>query len=155
MTSEALTPDQVSTVAEESGADSDAPAISSPTKLIRLASMTRALLDEVRQAPLDEAGRERLATVHDQTLDELRGMMSEELIAEFNNIFIPFEDPDAATESELRLAQAQLIGWLEGLFHGIQASLMSQQMAAKAQLAEMQRQVPQTTGGEDASGMYL
>ena len=155
MSSEALTPDQVSTVVEETGADTDPPAISSPTKLIRLASMTRALLDEVRQAPLDEAGRERLAVVHDQTLDQLRGMMSEELIEEFNSIFVPFDEPDEATESELRLAQAQLIGWLEGLFHGIQASLMSQQMAAKAQLAEMQRQVPQTTGGDDSSGMYL
>lgn len=154
MMGEALTPDHVSGSGEEE--DDDAQAIASPAKLIRLASMTRALLDEVRQSPLDDAGRHRLTNVHEQTLDQLRGVMSAELIAEFDQIFVPFPHEDAASESELRLAQAQLIGWLEGLFHGIQASLVSQQMAAQAQLAEMQRQVPPgASPPDDPTGMYL
>ncbi len=157
MTSEALTPDDISTAPEpeDDATDAAEPAVSSPTKLIRLASMTRAMLDEVRQAPLDEAGRQRLSRVHDQTLEELRGMLSEELIAEFDEIFVPLRGDSVASESEVRLSQAQLIGWLEGLFHGIQASLFTQQMAAQAQLAEMQRQVPQTTGEPGPTGMYL
>lgn len=155
MTEAALTPDQVSTVDEQEREKSDVPVISSPSKLIRIASMTRALLEEVRQAPLDEAGRQRLAHVHDQTLDELRGILSPELIEEFDDIFLPLRGDQVASESELRVSQAQLIGWLEGLFHGIQASLVSQHMAAQAQLAEVQRQVPKTTGEDGQAGMYL
>lgn len=128
-----------------------------PTKLIRIASMTRAMLEEVRQAPLDDQGRNRLAAVHSATLDELREMLSPDLLDEFNEIMVPV-DRKAPTEAELRIAQAQLIGWLEGLFHGIQASLWSQQMAAQAQLQEMQRRAALTRGsGEDkeGSGLYL
>lgn len=127
-----------------------------PTKLIRIASMTRAMLDEVRQAPMDEGGRKRLAAVHDATLDELREMLSNDLLDEFNEIMVPIDG--APTEAELRIAQAQLIGWLEGLFHGIQASLWSQQMAAQAQLQEMQRNAALSRGNSeerDGSGLYL
>lgn len=125
-------------------------AIREPTKLIRIASMTRAMLEEVRQAPLDEAGRQRILKVHDRSLDELRDVLSEELLEEFNQVFVPLGSP-TPTEAELRIAQAQLIGWLEGLFHGIQASLFSQQMAAQTQLAEMQRR-GQTKGKEGEEG---
>ncbi len=153
---DAVTPDQVEPAPELELADE--PAVSHPTKLIRIASMTRAMLDEVRQAPLDEGGRKRLAEVHARSLDELREVLSQDLLDEFNEIMIPLKEGEV-TEAELRIAQAQLIGWLEGLFHGIQASLWTQQMAAQSQLAEMQRRAmlpPSPEGGEDkSSGLYL
>lgn len=130
--------------------------VSEPTKLIRIATMTRAMLEEVRQAPLDEGGRARLAEVHGRSIAELRDVLSPELLEEFDEIMIPLK-VEAVTEAELRIAQAQLIGWLEGLFHGIQASLWSQQMAAQSQLAEMQRRAlsaPKPDEG-DHSGPYL
>lgn len=133
------------------------PAISEPTKLIRIASMTRAMLEEVRQAPLDEGGRRRLADVHARSLDELREVLSEGLLDEFNEVMVPLDDAEA-TEAELRIAQAQLIGWLEGLFHGIQASLWSQQMLAQTQLAEVQRRAlaaPKEGKRDEATGLYL
>lgn len=154
---EALKPDAVESQSGEEDA-SEQEAVSHPTKLIRIASMTRAMLDEVRHAPLDEGGRRRLANVHSRSLDELREVLSPDLLDEFNEIMVPLNDT-GVTEAELRLAQAQLIGWLEGLFHGIQASLWSQQMAAQTQLAEMQRRaaLPSTApaGGEDQTGLYL
>ena len=143
---------------EPSPAQTDeAPPVSQPTKLIRIASMTRAMLEEVRQAPLDESGRKRLAEVHERSLDELREVLSPELLEEFNEVMLPLDD--AVTEAEIRVAQAQLIGWLEGLFHGIQASLWSQQMAAQAQLAEMQKRAMlppgETAPTDDSAGLYL
>lgn len=118
--------------------------------------MTRAMLEEVRHAPLDDQGRARLAAVHGATLGELREMLPDELLEEFNEIMVPL-DHQSPSEAELRIAQAQLIGWLEGLFHGIQASLFSQQMAAQAQLQEMQRRAQLGKGGEteQAPGLYL
>jgi hypothetical protein len=151
MEQEAVKPEVVEDRDEE-------PAVSEPTKLIRIASMTRAMLEEVRQAPLDDGGRRRLADVHARSLDELREVLSTELLDEFNEVMVPLDDT-AVTEAELRVAQAQLIGWLEGLFHGIQASLWSQQLAAQTQLAEMQRRAltPPTPAkpGEDQTGLYL
>lgn len=157
---ESVTPDAVEEVVTEGeGApEGDNGPVTQPTKLIRIASMTRAMLDEARQAPLDEGGRERLATVHAKSVDELREVLSEELQEEFNEIMIPL-NTEGASESELRVAQAQLIGWLEGLFHGIQASLWSQQMAAQHQLAEMQQKAltspPKDGEGDDQTGLYL
>jgi len=132
--------------------------ISEPTKLIRIASMTRAMLEEVRHAPLDEDGRRRLSEIHQQSLSELQEVLSPELAEEFEEIFPPFDADSTPSESVIRIAQAQLIGWLEGLFHGIQATLFSQQMAARAQLAEVQQQQPQLSQGRDrdsSSGLYL
>lgn len=130
--------------------------VSEPTKLIRMASMTRAMLDEVRQAPLDESGRNRLAEVHARSLEEMRGVLSPDLLEEFDGIMIPLPEDDKVTEAELRIAQAQLIGWLEGLFHGIQASLWTQQMAAQSQLAEMQKRALRAPERDDGtSGLYL
>ncbi len=149
MTEPTVRPDSIEQPEDES-------AVLRPTKLIRIASMTRAMLDEVRQAPLDEAGRERLKRVHQQSLEELREVLSADLLEEFNDIFEPLRQDEVPSESVLRIAQAQLIGWLEGLFHGIQASLWSQQMAAQSQLQEMQRRQlnrPQTD--EEATGLYL
>lgn len=153
---EPVKPDAVEEAQE--GGDRPEPPVSEPTKLIRIASMTRAMLDEVRQAPLDDGGRRRLADVHARSLDELREILSSELLEEFDEIMVPL-DKEGVTEPELRIAQAQLIGWLEGLFHGIQASLWSQQMAAQSQLAEMQRRAIGPTSpqerGEEKTGLYL
>ena len=112
--------------------------IHEPSKLIRIASMTRAMLDEARHAALDDAGRRRLAEIYERTIDQLQEALSEDLADELESFFVPLGD-DTLTESELRIVQAQLVGWLEGLFHGIQASLWSQQAAATAQLEEMRR----------------
>ncbi len=131
-------PDQVDSPDEGHSNETSQEEILRPTKLIRIASMTRAMLDEVRQAPLDEAGRAQLTKIHQRSLEELRSVLSEDLLEEFNEIISPLSGDKVPSESVLRIAQAQLIGWLEGLFHGIQASLFSQQMAAQAQLAEMQ-----------------
>ena len=128
--------------------------ISRPSMIIRIASMTRAMLEEVRAAPLDEAGRARLLAVHDQSLEELKEVLSDDLREEFEEIFVPLKG--TPTQSELRVAQAQLVGWLEGLFHGIQASLFSQQVAAAAQLEEMnQRRMLEGGGDEKQPGLYL
>jgi len=131
--------------------------VTQPTKLIRIASMTRAMLDEARQAPLDDGGRKRMATVHARSVEELREVLSPELQEEFGEIMIPLND-EGVSEAELRVAQAQLIGWLEGVFHGIQASLWSQQMTAQTQLAEMQKRAlgpPRQKERDDSSGLYL
>ncbi len=138
--------------------DSAEQPITEPTKLIRIASMTRAMLEEVRQAPLDEDGRRRLSEIHQQSLVELREVLSPELAQEFDEVFLPFDEESTPSESVIRVAQAQLIGWLEGLFHGIQATLFSQQMAARAQLEEMQQQQPKIAPGREpdpATGLYL
>ena len=112
--------------------------ITSPTKLIRIASMVRTMLDEVRRAPLDDAGRRRLREIHERSLHELESVLSPDLQQELTEVVLPLtgEDP---SESELRLAQAQLVGWLEGLFHGIQATLFTQQAMAQSQFEEMRR----------------
>jgi len=126
-----------------------------PSKLMRIASMTRAMLDEVRQAPLDEAGRRRLVQVYEGSLEELKEALSEDLREEVDAIFLPLRE-GTPTESELRLAQAQLVGWLEGLFHGIQASLWSQQVSAAAQLEQLRRkQALQAKTEESHRGLYL
>ena len=128
--------------------------ITEPSKLIRIASMTRAMLDEVRQAPLDELGKRRLGEIYTNSLDQLRESLSDDLQEELESIFQPLHQEETS-ESELRIVQAQLVGWLEGLFHGIQASLFSQQAAAAAQLDEMRRrraleasEDPQRTPGQ-------
>ena len=128
--------------------------VTEPSKLIRIASMTRAMLDEVRQAPLDDQGRRRLLAIYRASMEQLREALSDDLQEELATIFQPLED-GKASESELRIVQAQLVGWLEGLFHGIQASLWTQQAAAAAQLEEMQRRRALESGERERSGLYL
>ncbi len=132
--------------------------ISSPTKLIRIASMVRTMLDEVRHAPLDEAGRRRLREIYERTMEELQDVLSDELSDELSEMVLPFS-ADAPSESELRLAQAQLVGWLEGLFHGIQATLFQQQIATQSQLEEMRRRAALEAGSgrgpTGGTGQYL
>jgi len=120
---------QVDGDAEESGSDQE---VTEPGKLIRIATMTRSILEEVRAATPDEAGRELISKIHDRSLDELRDVLSQELLTEFDRMFEPLLGDDPPTSSEVRIAQAQLIGWLEGLFQGIQASLVTRQMMAQA-----------------------
>ena len=123
------------------GGPGPAEMVHSPTKVMRIGSMVKQLLEEVRAAPLDEAGRARLAQIHEQSLAELREGLAPDLVEELQRIALPFGE-QTPTESELRVAQAQLVGWLEGLFHGIQTAVFAQQMAAQAQLAEMRRMLP-------------
>lgn len=111
--------------------------IEHPAKLLRIASMVRELLEDVRHSSLDDAGRKRLQEIYQRTLDELKDVLSEDLQRELDALMIPMDAPP--TESEIRVAQAQLVGWLEGLFHGIQAALWTQHMVARAQLEEMRR----------------
>jgi proteasome activator-like protein len=131
--------------------------IEQPAKVMRIGSMVKQLLDEVRQAPLDEAGRTRLKEIYEQSIRELASGLSPDLVEELDRIVLPFDD-GVPSEAELRIAQAQLVGWLEGLFHGIQAALVAQQMAARAQLDEMrQRGLPRGTDGPGPTrpGAYL
>jgi len=131
--------------------------VEQPAKVMRIGSMVKQLLDEVRQSPLDEAGRARLREIYELSVHELATGLSPDLVAELDRMALPF-DEGIPSEAELRIAQAQLVGWLEGLFHGIQATLMAQQMAARAQLDEMrQRGLPSGTGPAptDRPGTYL
>jgi hypothetical protein len=128
----------------ESGAadDDEESAVAEPAKLLRIALMLRELQEEVRRAPTDEAGRGRLRTIHERVIDQLGSAISDELRDELSELALPFE-AGTPSESEILIAQAQLIGWLEGLFQGIQAAIFSQQMAARQQLEQMrQRGLP-------------
>jgi hypothetical protein len=117
--------------------------VSEPGKVMRIGSMIKQLLDEVRQAPLDERSRSRLREIYERSLKELGASLSGDLRTELEGLALPFADDEVPSESELRIAQAQLVGWLEGLFHGIQATLYAQQLAAQAQLQGMrQRGLP-------------
>jgi Protein of unknown function (DUF2587) len=122
--------------------------VEQPGKVMRIASMIKQLLEEVRSAPLDEAGRTRLAEIHRRSISELEEGLAPELIEELERITLPFDD-EAPSDAELRIAQAQLVGWLEGLFHGIQAALFAQQMAAQQQLQNMRRALPPGESGQE------
>ena len=136
----ATTDEPVSGVIVEPEAEGSGESIDQPGKVMRIGSMIKQLLEEVRQAPLDEASRERLRDIYDTSIQELASGLSEDLQAELARITIPFGDTGATpSDAQLRVAQAQLVGWLEGLFHGIQATLFAQQMAARNQLEEMRR----------------
>jgi Protein of unknown function (DUF2587) len=113
-------------------------AVSQPAKVLRIGSMIKQLLDEVRQAPLDSASRARLKEIYETSVRELASGLSPDLAAELDRLALPF-DSETPSDAELRIAQAQLVGWLEGLFHGIQATLFAQQMAARSQLEEMRQ----------------
>ncbi len=133
--------------------------ITEPAKLLRIASMVRELLEETRQAPLDEDGRRRLAEVYQRSVEELGESISGDLREELAALAPPVDS--VPSESEIRIAQAQLVGWLEGLFHGIQAAMFAQQAAARAQFEELRRrglpggQEPPAPDGTQRSGQYL
>ena len=152
---EPVAPDEVLPAGRPAGGDGEASsttipegeeerreAIEQPGKVMRIGTMVKQLLEEVRQAPMDEAGRARLREIYEQSVRELSSGLSPDLVQELDRMALPFDDK-VPSEAELRVAQAQLVGWLEGLFHGIQATLVAQQMAARAQLDQMrQRGLP-------------
>jgi hypothetical protein len=113
--------------------------VEQPALIMRIGSMVKQLLEEVRNSPLDEASRTRLREIHRSSIKELERGLAPELVEELERISLPFTDESVPSEGELRVAQAQLVGWLEGLFHGIQTTLFAQQMAARAQFEEMRR----------------
>ncbi|MDA3628671.1 bacterial proteasome activator family protein [Saccharopolyspora sp. WRP15-2] len=128
--------------------------VEQPAKVMRIGTMIKQLLEEVRAAPLDEASRSRLKEIHQSSIRELEQGLAPELIEELERLSLPFAQESTPSESELRIAQAQLVGWLEGLFHGLQTALFAQQMAARAQLEQMRRGLPPgtTTAGDADPG---
>jgi len=139
---------------EEKADDGESDYISQPAKVMRIGSMVKLLLDEARSAPLDEAGRTRLREIYETSVHELSDALSPDLAKELSRMAIPFS-AGVPSESELRIAQAQLVGWLEGLFHGIQASLFAQQAAAAAQLEKMRNRSLPPGASEPRAGTYL
>ena len=120
--------------------------VDEPAKVMRIGTMLKQLLEEVRSAPLDDAGRTRLASIHERSVKELEDGLAPELVEELHRINLPFDDDSVPTDAELRVAQAQLVGWLEGLFHGIQTALAAQQMSNQQLAARLQlRQLPAGT----------
>ena len=130
--------------------------VGQPGKVMRIGTMVKQLLDEVRTAPLDDASRVRLARIYQRSIDELAVALSPDLQEELRALAPPFPDGGTPSDAELRVAQAQLVGWLEGLFHGIQATLFAQQLAARQQFEQMRGQLgpgaPPDAAGGDASG---
>ena len=157
-----VTPQGMS-VTTEASEENLAGQVEQPAKVMRIGSMIKQLLEEVRSAPLDEAGRARLADVHARSIAELESGLADDLVDELRRIALPLSTDSTPSDAELRIAQAQLVGWLEGLFHGIQTTLFAQQMAARAQLEQMRHQAlpaaPVPAPGHDgpvtATGQYL
>jgi len=119
--------------------------VEQPAKVMRIGSMIKQLLEEVKAAPLDEASRVRLKEIHQASVAELEQGLAPELVEELQRLSLPFTEDGTPSEGELRIAQAQLVGWLEGLFHGIQTAIYAQQMAAKAQFEQIRRALPAGT----------
>jgi hypothetical protein len=126
--------------------------VTEPAKVMRIGSMIKQLLEEVRSSPLDEASRERLAEIYERSIVELSSALSPDLQDELRNLALPFKDDEIPSDGELRVAKAQLVGWLEGLFHGIQATLFAQQIAARQQLEQMRQLPPGSMAGAPGGG---
>ena len=137
--------------------------VEEPAKVMRIGNMIRQLLAEAKSAPLDDPSRQRLRAIYQTSIIELKQGLAPELADELERLTLPFSDDATPSDAELRIAQAQLVGWLEGLFHGIQTALFAQQMAARAQLEQMRRALPAGTlpppppeaRREGSGGMYL
>jgi hypothetical protein len=130
---------------EDEGERSITELVEQPAKVMRIGSMIRQLLEEVKAAPLDEASRTRLKEIYESSIKELEQGLAPELVDELDRLTLPFTEDDVPSESELRIAQAQLVGWLEGLFHGIQTAIYAQQVAARAQFEQIRRGLPPGT----------
>jgi hypothetical protein len=126
--------------------------VEQPAKVMRIGTMIKQLLEEVRAAPLDDASRNRLRDIHAASIKELEEGLAPELRDELERITLPFTEGETPSDAELRIAQAQLVGWLEGVFHGIQTALFAQQMAARAQLEEMRRRALPSGSSHGQSG---
>jgi hypothetical protein len=149
---------QVVVVPQEKASEAEdrGEAVHHPAKVMRIGAMIRGVLDEVRQAPLDEASRERVREIYDTSVSELSEVLSPDLREELGRVSLPFDGGSTPTESELRVAQAQLVGWLEGLFQGIQAMVFAQQMESRRGLEELRRRgLPQGPPTEQPHSPYL
>jgi hypothetical protein len=131
----------------DTGGESVGDMVEQPAKVMRIGTMIKQLLEEVRAAPLDDASRNRLREIHKRSIRELEDGLAPELRDELERLSLPFTEEGTPSDAELRIAQAQLVGWLEGLFHGIQTALFAQQMAARVQLEQMRRGLPPGVGG--------
>lgn len=146
----------VDSVGEPSVEVTPTESVTEPAKVMRIGSMVRQLLEEVRGTQLDEASRERLAEIYERSIVEISSALSPDLAQELHILALPFKDGEIPSDGELRVAKAQLVGWLEGLFHGIQATLFAQQLAARQQIEQM-RQIPPNNpqAGAGPGGTYL
>src|SRR6476659_974450 len=126
--------------------------VEQPAKVMRIGTMIKQLLEEVRAAPLDDASRARLREIHERSIKELETGLTPDLRDELERLSLPFTEDTMPSDGELRIAQAQLVGWLEGVFHGLQAALVAQQMAARVQLEQMRRGLPPGHSGPDGAG---
>jgi hypothetical protein len=120
--------------------------VEQPAKVMRIGSMIRQLLEEVKSAPLDDASRNRLKEIHASSIKELESGLAPELVEELERLSLPFTENSTPSDAELRIAQAQLVGWLEGLFHGIQTAIYAQQVSARAQFEQIRRALPGSSG---------
>lgn len=155
---ELIEPTEVNSPEESSESAPPRGSVSEPAKVMRIGSMIKQLLEEVRSTDLDERGRTRLREIYDTSVSELSEALSPDLQEELASLVMPFGDDEVPSESELRIAQAQLVGWLEGLFHGIQATLFAQQMAAQQQLEQIKTAQALPPGGgapPQSGGVYL
>lgn len=142
-------------VPTDSSPDNISESVTEPAKVMRIGSMVRQLLEEVRNTQLDEASRERLAEIYERSVVEISTALSPDLAEELHILALPFRDGEVPSESELRVAKAQLVGWLEGLFHGIQATLFAQQLAARQQIEQMRQIPPGSPNAPGPGGTYL
>lgn len=153
------TPEIVDGPPPDQTADDQQASVSEPAKVMRIGTMIKQLLEEVRATDLDEPGRDRLREIYETSIDELSEALSSDLRDELARLAMPFDGDGVPSEAELQIAQAQLVGWLEGLFHGIQATLFAQQTAARQQLEMMQRSQALPPGekgpGSQSGGVYL
>lgn len=157
LVSEVVTPANTSAASETSVLEEQVETITAPAKVMRIGSMVKQLLEEAHGTQLDEASRERMAEIYERSIVELGEALSPDLQEELKMLALPFTDGEIPSEAEIRVAKAQLVGWLEGLFHGIQATLFAQQMAARQQFEEI-RQLPNGPGpaaGTGHNGQYL
>ena len=140
--------------------------ITEPAKVMRIGSMVKQLLDEAHATTLDEPSRERMAEIYERSIVELSEALSPDLQEELRMLALPFHEGTVPSEAELRVAKAQLVGWLEGLFHGIQTALFAQQMLAQSQMEQMKQRAigggmspgqsgPAPEDGGRNSGLYL
>ncbi len=127
--------------------------VEQPAKVMRIGSMIRQLLEEVKSAPLDDASRNRLKEIHRSSIKELESGLAPELVEELERLSLPFTEDATPSDAELRIAQAQLVGWLEGLFHGIQTAIYAQQVSARAQFEQMRRALPSGGPGQPGQGL--
>jgi len=137
------------------GPDGEGAEVESPAKIIRIGAMVKQLLDEVRNTTLDDASREQLKSIYEHSIEQLKTSLSPELGAELEDLSFDFSGEETPSDAELRLAKAQLVGWLEGLFHGIQATLFAQQLAARQQLEQMRQLPPTGNSQRERPGTYI